>query len=150
MEKRHMKHRLSIGLAIILVVSLCSGVLAAENERIVFRTVEQLGGNSYNVITVYDTTTARVGKNGKKSVDYYSEGAWAWTLTVYGEFEKNGDTYRCIDDSVTYDTSSSWSCDSATSWHGVTAANAAGTFSTIGKTVTKNLTLSCDSDGNLS
>lgn len=151
MKKRNMKHLLSIGLAIVLAVSLCLGTLAAENKRMLSRTVEQLDGESYIVVTVYDTSTARSGKSGAKDYDYYEDdGKWSWTLTVYGTFEKTGNTYRCIDDSVTYDTSSRWSCDSATSWHGMTAANATGTFSTTGKTMTKNLTLSCDSDGNLS
>lgn len=103
-----------------------------------------------------DSKTTDISQISKADLDamqnegfYYYKGSCVWTLTVYGAFYYDGKTSACTGDSVTYSTSSGWSCNSASSSHSGSSATAHGTF-TGAKTVSDSVSISCDSKGNLS
>lgn len=123
--------------------------MAASQGKMISQTTEQLDADRYIVTTLYDTTVARSSKTGAKSTSYYYKNSCVWTLTVYGAFYYDGKTSTCTGDSVTYSTSSGWSCDSASSSHSGSSATAYGTFSGE-KTVSGSVSVSCDAKGNLS
>lgn len=123
--------------------------MAASQGKMISQTRQQLDADQYIVMTLYDTTVARSSKTGSKSISYYYKDSCVWTLTVYGAFYYDGKTSTCTGDSVTYSTSSGWSCNSASSSHSGSSATAHGTF-TGAKTVSDSVSISCDSKGNLS
>ena len=123
--------------------------MAASQGKMISRIREQIDADRYIVTTIYDTTMARSSKTGAKSTDYYYKGSCVWTLTVCGAFYYDGKTSVCTGDSVTYSTSSGWSCDRVSSSHSGSSATAYGTF-TGAKTMSGSVSISCDSKGNLS
>lgn len=149
---KFIKKRVLTVVSLFLVLTLLPVLpktMAASQGKMISQTREQLDAERYIVTTLYDTTTARSSKTGAKSTDYYYKGSCVWTLTVYGAFYYDGKTSACTGDSVTYNTSSGWSCNSASSSHSGSSATAHGTF-TGAKTVSDSVSISCDSKGNLS
>lgn len=126
---KFIKKRVLAVVSLFLVLTLLPVLpktMAVSQGKMISQTREQLDAERYIVTTLYDTTMARSNKTGAKSTDYYYKGSCVWTLTVYGAFYYDGKTSACTGDSVTYSTSSGWSCNSASSSHSGSSATAHG------------------------
>lgn len=90
-------------------------------------------------------------RSGNKTRTYYkSNGAAAWSITVYGSFSYTGSTANCTSAShsrTIYD--SAWWCSSIGSYRSGASAIAYGTFNLIGKAEPTSITLSCTANGGL-
>lgn len=139
---------LSFACALTMLLS-ANALTPSRTQTLVSQTTEQLSEDAYIVISIYDTSTARSSKTGYKTYDYVYAGKVAWSLSVYGTFEKSWFSYKCIADSVTYSTAANWSCITASSWHDDDSATASGTFDcSSGFTESAEVSLYCDSSGN--
>ena len=144
-------------LAFLLVVSFALPCFAVEPEDvIVSHTIQQLGTDSYIIITLrksVPTPIARSGiytQTGSKDYTYVSSGTLQWTFSVAGNFEINpGVSCKCTNSAYRFSRSvSGWSLSSADSSHSGSTATAWGTV-TGPKPVSPRVSVSCDSNGNL-
>lgn len=150
-----MKKFISFLLVFVFCFSFTSVAFAEASPKIVVsQEIEQIDDSSYAIITLYKTTiAARAGsytQNGAKNYTYVQNGTVQWTFTVYGVFNVNpGVSCSCTNSAYGFDTSvSGWSLSSADSSHSGSTATAWGTV-TGPKTVSPRVSVSCDSNGNL-
>lgn len=144
---------LSVALLISVVALPCFATGTEESVNITY-----FEDGSYLVERVVDSQSRVSGtKSGAKEATYYgSSGTAAWKAVLYGTFSYTGSSSTCTASSISvtiYD--SSWYTISKSAGKSGNTASGSVTmgYKTLGVTVnevSKNLSLKCDANGNLS
>ena len=150
-----MKKCISWLLLFVLMISLfpISAFAAGEEEEVVY-----FEDGSYMTISVQEFGSRASGsKSGTKVANYYGDdGSLAWRATLNGSFTYTGSSATCTSSSISVSISNS-------AWYTISksasksGASATGSV-TMGKKllgvtvsqISRNLTLTCDKNGNLS
>lgn len=149
-----MKRILSVLIVGVLLVSVIPvSVAANENSTVIY-----LENGDYIVETLTESYSRSAReKTGTKARTYYnSDGSAAWVAVLTGKFTYDGTSATCTSASVSvtiYDSSWYTSSKSASKSGNVASATVTMGYRFLGvttKTLTADLTLSCDKDGNLS
>ena len=152
-----MKRIISVALTMALfIVVFAVGVNA--NEVYNSETKVYLEDGSYIVIRIQEDNSRLTGtKSGSKTYEYYaSNGGLQWSATLFGNFTYTGATSACSASNISvtvYNTE--WQLVSKGSGRNANIASGDVTMArvvlsvTISK-ITRNMTLTCDANGNLS
>lgn len=150
-----MKKCTSYLLLFVLMISLIplNAFAAEKNEEVIY-----FEDGSYMTISIQEFGTRASGsKSGTKVANYYGDdGSLAWKATLNGSFTYTGSSATCTSSSISVSISNSawYTISKSASKNGASATGSV----TMGKKllgatisqVTKNLSLTCDEDGNLS
>lgn len=150
-----MKHVISVLTLIAMLIMLVPTYAFAEqsSEKIVY-----FEDGSYIITTITETQSrGAYSKSGTSTSTYYgSDGTAKWKATLSGSFTYNGSSATCTSSScnVTIYNSSWYTISKSAGKSGNTASGSATVgYKVLGVTtnqVTRNITLSCDKNGNLS
>ena len=141
-----------------MICLFCTPSMAATVTDISTKKIEYLPNGDYIEVTITETPTKALTKSGTKTANYKnSAGSTMWSVSVKGNFSYvTGKSCTCTSasgSSASY--SSSWTVSSTTSSKSGNSATASatGTHYMSGnpmESLSRSVTLYCDSYGNLS